>query len=153
MKTLIQKDTCTPIFITELFTIAKKQTQSKCLPTDEWLKKMWFIHTMEYYSAIKRNEILLFAAMWIDLEGIMLSEVTQTLKDKYQMISHVEPKKYSKLVNITEKQTHQYREQTSGYQRRRGQYRGGGVGGIHHWVQDRLKDVLYNMGDIANILQ
>ena len=55
--------------------------------TDEWIKKMWYIYTMEYYSAIKKNEILPFAAMWMDLEGIMLSEISQSKKDKYQITS------------------------------------------------------------------
>ena len=61
--------------------------QPKCPSTEEWIKKMWYIYTMEYYSAIKKNEILPFAATWMYLEGIMLSEVSQTEKDKYCMIS------------------------------------------------------------------
>ena len=52
---------------------------------DEWIKKMWYIYTMEYYSAIKKNEILPFATMWMELEGIMLSEIIQSEKDKYHM--------------------------------------------------------------------
>ena len=55
--------------------------------TDEWIKKMWFIYTMEYYSAAKKNEIMPFAATWIELEIIILSEVSQKEKDKYHMIS------------------------------------------------------------------
>ena len=55
--------------------------------TDEWIKKMWYIYTMEYYSAIKKNEIMPFAATWMDLQVIILSEVSQTEKDKYHMIS------------------------------------------------------------------
>ena len=62
MKTVIQKDIGTPTFITELFTIAKTQKQRKYPLTNEWIKKMWYIHTVKYYSAIKRNEIMSFAA-------------------------------------------------------------------------------------------
>ena len=76
-KTLIQKDTCTPVFIVALFTVAKAWKQPKCPSTDEWIK-MWCIYTMEYYSAIKKNEIISFAATWMDLEIIILSEVSQT---------------------------------------------------------------------------
>ena len=86
MKTLIWEDTCTPIFIAALFTIANIWKQIKCLSTDKLIKKKWNIYTMEYYSAIKRNEILPFSILWIDLENIMLSEVSQTEKDKYCMI-------------------------------------------------------------------
>ena len=86
-KTLIPTDTCTPMFIPALFTIAKIWKQSKCPSTDEWIKKMWYIYRMEYYSAIKKNKILLFAATWMDLEGIMLSEISQTEKDTYCMKS------------------------------------------------------------------
>ena len=86
-KTLIWKDTRTPVFITALFTIAKLWKHPKCPSTDEWIKNMWYIYTMEYYSAIKKNKILSFATIWMDLEGIMLREVNQTEKDKYCMIS------------------------------------------------------------------
>ena len=78
MKTLIGKDTHTPMFTAALFTIAKIRKQPKCPSTDEWIKKMWYIYTVEYYSAIKKNEILPFTATWIDLEMIVLSEVNQT---------------------------------------------------------------------------
>ena len=75
------------MFIAALFTIAKIWKQPKCPSTDAWIKKMWYMYTMEYYSAIKKNEILSFATTWMDLEGIMLSEISQTEKDKYCMIS------------------------------------------------------------------
>ena len=75
---MVQKDTCTPVFIAALFTIAKTWKQPKCPSTDEWIKKMWYIYTMEYYSAIKKNEIMPFAATWMYLDIIIVSEVSQT---------------------------------------------------------------------------
>ena len=79
------------MFIAALFTIAKTWKQPKCPSTDEWIKKMQYIYisTMEYYSAIEKNEIMSFAAIWMDLEIIILSEVSQTEKDKYHMISFI----------------------------------------------------------------
>ena len=86
-KTIIQKDTCTPMFIATLFTIVRTWKQPKCPSTEEWIKKMWYIYTMEYYSAIKKNKIMPFAATWMYLETVILSEVSQTQKDKYHVIS------------------------------------------------------------------
>ena len=74
------------MFIAALFTIAKTWKQPKCPSTDEWIKKMWYIYTVEYYSAIKENEIMPFAATWVQLEIKILSEVSQKDKDKYHMI-------------------------------------------------------------------
>ena len=68
------------MFIATLFTIAKAWKQPKCPSTEEWIKKMWYIYTMGYYSTIKRNEILAFLATWMDLEIIMLHEVSQTIE-------------------------------------------------------------------------
>ena len=85
-KTTIQKDTCTPMFIAELFTIARTWKQPKCPSTGKWIKKMWYIYTMEYYSAIKRNEIGSFLEMWMDLETATQSEVSQKEKKKYRSL-------------------------------------------------------------------
>ena len=85
-ETIIQKDTCIPMFIAALFTTARTWKQPKCPPPDEWIKKMWYIYTMGYYSAIKKNELIPFAATWLDLEMIILSEVSQTERDKYHRI-------------------------------------------------------------------
>ena len=74
-KTVIQKDTCTPMFIAALFTIARSWKKPKCPSTDEWIKKMWYIYTMEYYSAIKRNKTGSFVETWMDLETVIQSEV------------------------------------------------------------------------------
>ena len=75
------------MFITALFTIAKEWKQPKCPSGDEWIKKMWYIYTMEYYSAVRRKQILLFATIWMELECTMFTEINQVEKDKYQMIS------------------------------------------------------------------
>ena len=73
------------MFIAALFTIAKTWEQPKYSLTEEWIKKMWYIHTMEYYLAIKKNKQMPFAATWMQLETLILSEVRK--KDKYHMIS------------------------------------------------------------------
>ena len=86
-KTLIEKDTCTFMFIAVLLTIAKTWKQPKCPSTDEWIQKMWCIYMVEYYSAIKKSEVMPFVAKWMDLEIIILSEMNKTKKDKYRMIS------------------------------------------------------------------
>ena len=74
------------MFPVALFTIANTWKQPKCLSTDEWIENMWYIQTVEYYSTIKNNEIMPFAATWMDPEITILSEVNQTEKDKYHMI-------------------------------------------------------------------
>ena len=74
------------MFIAAQFTIAKTWKQPKCPSTEEWIKKMWYIYRMEYYSAIKKNEIVPFAATWMDVEIVILSKVSQTEKDRYHMI-------------------------------------------------------------------
>ena len=70
------------MFVAALFTIAKIWKQPKCPSTDEWIKKMWYLYAMEYYSAIKKNEILSFATTWVELEVIMLSKISQAQRNK-----------------------------------------------------------------------
>ena len=77
------------MFIAALFIVAKTRKQPKCPLTDEWIKKMWYIYTMEYYSAIKKNEIMPFAATWMDVESVIQSEVSQKEKNKYRMLTHI----------------------------------------------------------------
>ena len=87
-KTIIQKDTCTTVFIAALFTIARTWKQPKCPSTEEWIK-MWHVYTMEYYSDIKRNEMELFVVRWMDLETVIQSEVSQKEKNKYCLLTHI----------------------------------------------------------------
>ena len=75
------------MFIAALFTIAKIWKQPKCLSIDEWIKQLWDIYTLEFYLAIKTKKILPFATVWMDLENIMLNEISQSEKDKYHIIS------------------------------------------------------------------
>ena len=77
------------MFIAALFTIARTLKQPKCPTTDEGIKKMWHIYTMEYYSAIKRNKTKLFAVRWMELESVIQSEVNQKEKNKYRMLMHI----------------------------------------------------------------
>ena len=77
------------MFIAALFTIARSWKQPKCPSTDEWIKKMWYIYTMEYYSAIKRKEIGSFVETWMDLETVTQSEVIQKEKNKYRILMHI----------------------------------------------------------------
>ncbi|KAF0870712.1 LORF2 protein, partial [Crocuta crocuta] len=81
--------TCTPMFIAALSTIAKTWKEPKCLSMDRWIKKMWFIYTMEYYMAMRNNEIWPCAATWMELEGVMLSKISQAKKDRYHMFAHI----------------------------------------------------------------
>ena len=77
------------MFIAALFTIARSWKQPKCPLTDEWIKKLWYMYTMEYYSAIKRNEIVSFVETWMDLETVIQSDVSQKEKNKYHILTHV----------------------------------------------------------------
>ncbi|KAF0885828.1 LORF2 protein, partial [Crocuta crocuta] len=85
---LMHRGTCTPVFIAALSTIAKSWKEPKCPSTDEWIKKMWFIYTMEYYMAMRKNEIWPCVAMWMELEGVTLSEISQAEKDRYHVCTY-----------------------------------------------------------------
>jgi hypothetical protein len=82
-----KKDTCSTMFIVALFTIARSWKEPRCPSTEEWIQKMWYIYTMEYYSATKKNKFMKFLGKWLDLEGIILSKVTQSQKNSHDMYS------------------------------------------------------------------
>ena len=86
-RVLMHRGTCTLMFIAALSTIVKLWKESKCPSTDECLKKLWFIYTMEYYMAMRKNEIWPFVATWMELESVMLSEISHTEKGRYHMFS------------------------------------------------------------------
>jgi hypothetical protein len=81
------KDTCSTMFIVALFIIARSRKEPRCPSTEEWIQKMWYIYTMEYYEAIKNNEFMKFLDHWMDLEDIILSDVTQSQKNTYDIHS------------------------------------------------------------------
>ena len=78
---------CTPMFIAAISTIAKLWKELRCPATEEWIKKMWFVYTMEYYDSLRKDEYPTFVLTWTGLEGIMLSEISQTEKVNYYMVS------------------------------------------------------------------
>ena len=77
------------MFIATLSIIARTWKQPKCPMTDEWMKKMWYIYTMEYYSALKRNKIELFVVRWKDVESVIQSEISQKEKNEYHILMHI----------------------------------------------------------------
>ena len=88
-ETKTEKDTYIPLFIAALFTVARTWKQPRCPSTDEWIKKQWYIYTMEYYSAIKRNAFESVLTRWMNSEPIIQSEVSQKEKDKYHILMHI----------------------------------------------------------------
>ena len=88
-ETKIEKDTCILLFTEALFTIARTWKQPRCPSTDEWIKKLWYIFTMGYYSAIKRKAFESVLMRWMNLEAIIQSEVSQKEKDKYHILMHI----------------------------------------------------------------
>ena len=88
-ETRIERDTCTPVFIAELFIIARTGKQPRCPSADEWIRKLWYIYTMEYYSAIKKNSFKSVLMRWMKLEPIIQSEVSQKEKHQYSILTHI----------------------------------------------------------------
>ena len=84
-----RRDTCAPMFIAAMSTIATLWKEPQCPLKDEWIKKLWFMYTMEYSSAIRNDKYPPFASTWMELEGILLSEVSQLEKDKHYMFSFI----------------------------------------------------------------
>ena len=85
----MEKNTYIPLFIAAQFTIARTWKQPRCLSTDEWIKKLWYIHIMEYYSAIKKDAFESVLMRWMNLEPIIQSEVSQKEKNKYCILTHI----------------------------------------------------------------
>ena len=83
------KETCTPMFITAMFIIARTWKQARCPSTDEWIRKLWYIYTMEYYTAIKKNTFESGRIRWMKLEPIIQSEVIQKEKHQYSILMHI----------------------------------------------------------------
>ena len=88
-ETKIERDTCIPLFIAAQFTIARTWKQPRCPSTDEWIKKLWYIYTMEHYSAIKRYAFESVLMRWMNLEPIVQSEVSEKEKDKSIIVTHI----------------------------------------------------------------
>ena len=87
--TIMEKDTCVPVFTAALFITARKCKQLRCPLTNEWIRKLWYICTVEHYSAIKRNTFVSVLLRWMNLEPIMQSEVTQKGRNNYHILTHM----------------------------------------------------------------
>ena len=88
-ETKIERDTCIPLFIEALFTITRTWKQPRCPLTNEWIKKLWYVYTMEYYSAIKRNTFESVLVRWMNLEPFIQSEASQKEKNKYFIVTYI----------------------------------------------------------------
>ena len=128
------KTTCIPMFIAALFARTKTWKPPKCPWTGGWIKKMWYIYTIEYYSALKKNKIMPFAVRWMQLEMLILSEVSQKEKDNYHMTSHIWNLIYSTNEPFPRKENHGHGEQTCGCQ-----VGGGGSGLYLEFAVNRCK--------------
>ena len=108
----IERDTCTPVFITALFTIARTWKQPRCPSADEWIRKFWYINTMEYYSAIEKNAFESVLMRWMKLEPIIQSEVSQ--KEKHQWIYMEFRKMVTTTLYVRQQKRHRCKEQSFG---------------------------------------
>ena len=88
-ETRIERDTCTPVFIAALLTIARTWKQPRCPSADKWIRKPWYIYTIEYYSAMKKNAFESVLMMWMKLELIIQNEVSQKEKHQYSILMHI----------------------------------------------------------------
>ena len=88
-ETKIGNDTCIPLFTAELFTITRTWKQPQCPSTDEWMKKLWYIYTMEYYSVMKRNAFESILMRWMNLEPVIQSKASQKEKHQYSILTHI----------------------------------------------------------------
>ena len=87
--TRTERDMCTPVFITALFTIARTWKQPRCPLADKWIRELWYIYAMEYYSAIKKNSFESVLMRWMKLEHIMQNELSQKEKHQYSVLAHI----------------------------------------------------------------
>ena len=111
-ETRIERGTCTTMFITALFIIARIRKQPRCSSADEWIRKLWYIYTMEYYSAIKKNTFESVLMRWMKLEPIIQSEVSQKEKHQYSILTHIngiQKGGNDNPVCVTEEETQMYR--------------------------------------------
>ena len=114
---MFQKDTHTRVSIAALFAVAKTWRPPRCLSTEEWIRKMWYLYTVECYSAIRKNETMPFAATWTDLENVMLSEVSQAEKEKHPMtplICGIQKEMIQMNLLTKQKEIHRLRKRTCG---------------------------------------
>ena len=88
-ETRIERDTCTPVFIAALFIIVRTRKQPRCPSADKWIRKLWYIHTMQYYSAIKKNAFESVLMRWMKLVPVIHSEVSQKEKHQYSILTRV----------------------------------------------------------------
>ena len=108
------------MFTAALFTIARTWKQPRCLSANEWISKLWYIYTKEYYPAIKRNAFESFLMKWMNLESIIQNEVSQKEKDKHHILMHICGKMVPIILRVEQQRRHRCKEETFGLSGRRG---------------------------------